>query len=261
MLAFKRPWGTLHYTDQGPKKGPMVVFANSLGTDLRLWDDLIPHLPDGLRLVRFDKPGHGLSDVQAGVSIDSMADDVAALITALGGENVVFVGLSVGGLIAQALAQRHAHLLRAVVISNSAAKIGNAETWDARITAIQTAGIAAIAATILERWFAPKFRKTPAFAVWRNMLINSPRDGYVAICQAIAAADYSGATADMTLPTLVIAGELDGSTPPELVAATAGLIAGAEFHIVPGAAHLPCVETPAAYAAVLNAFLNKVNHV
>ena len=100
MRTIKANGAELHVALSGPEQGPAVMFSNSLGTDLRVWDDLIPHLPQGLRLVRYDKRGHGLSEETPGpYSIETLADDAAALIDALGLGKVVFVGLSIGGLI------------------------------------------------------------------------------------------------------------------------------------------------------------------
>ena len=254
MQVMMRPWGAMHYRIDGVAKGPTVVFANSLGTDLRLWDALLPHLTPGLRFVRYDKRGHGLSDLGGPVTAADLADDAAALIEVVGGP-VVFVGLSIGGLIAQALAARHPAAVKAVVISNSAAKLGTAETWQARIDAIRAGGLASIADAVMERWFAPAFRNSPAVTPWRNMMIRTPEEGYIAACGALGGADQTEATRALRLPTLVIAGGEDGSTPPALVRATADLISGASFHVIPGTGHLPCVEDPAAYAAILSPFL------
>lgn len=254
MQVLTRPWGAMHYRLDGAATGKTVVFANSLGTDLRLWDALVPLLPKDLRLVRYDKRGHGLSDLGDPASAADFADDAAALIDHLGGP-VVFVGLSIGGLIAQTLAARRPDLLHAVVISNSAAKLGTPESWQARIDAVRAHGLASIADAVMERWFAPAFRKSPAVTPWRNMMIRTPAEGYIAACGALAAADQTEATRALRLPALVIAGAEDGSTPPDLVRATAALIPGAEFHVIPGTGHLPCVENPAAYASILTPFL------
>ncbi|MDO5633214.1 MAG: alpha/beta fold hydrolase, partial [Paracoccus sp. (in: a-proteobacteria)] len=125
MLTATLNGANLHYMDEGPRDAPALVFANSLGTDLRVWDALIPHLPAGLRLVRYDKRGHGLSEETPGpYRIKTLADDAAALIGHLGLNRPVFIGLSIGGLIGQSLAARHPALLAGLVISNSAAKIG-----------------------------------------------------------------------------------------------------------------------------------------
>lgn len=252
----------LHVALSGPEQGPAVMFSNSLGTDLRVWDELIPHLPQGLRLVRYDKRGHGLSEETPGpYSIELLADDAAALIEALGLRNVVFVGLSIGGLIGQSLAARRPDLLAGLVISNSAAKIGDAPMWDARIEAIPQNGLGSIAAPTMERWFSPAFRAEGRDAPWRRMLSRQPEGGYIACCSAIAGADLTAAARGLALPVQVIAGGHDGSTPPDLVRATAGLIPGARFDLIEDAAHIPCVETPAALAAILSRFLKEIGHV
>ena len=251
-LVLNRPWGAMHYRILG--HGPLVVFANALGTDLRLWDRLLPLLPKGLRYVRYDKPGHGLSDLAETVSIASLADDLAALILHLGGSATV-VGLSVGGLTAQALAATRPDLVRALVLSNSAARLGTAASWQARTEAVTAHGLASIADGVMARWFTPAFRATPEFALWRNMLVRTSPTGYNAVCAALRDADQTAATARLGLPALVIAGAEDGAAPPDLVRATAALIAGAEFQVMQGIGHLPCVEAPAAYAAILIPFL------
>ncbi len=257
MHTLTRPWGALHYRTDGPADAPVVVFANSLGTDLRLWDAVLPLLP-GIRALRFDKPGHGLSDRRADLSIAALAEDAIALIESQAEGPVVFVGLSIGGMIGQELAARRPDLLRGLVLSNTAAKMGTAEAWNARIAAVQAHGIETIADAVMERWFAPAFRATPALALWRNMLVRTPADGYVAACAAIADADLSLGTAGLRLPALVIAGAEDGASPPDLVAATARLIPGAAFHTIPGAGHLPPVEATEAFAALLTAFLKDI---
>lgn len=254
MQVLMRPWGAMHYRSEG--EGPAVVFANSLGTDLRLWDAVLPLLP-GFRAIRFDKRGHGLSSRGPDEGIAGFAEDAAALIEAVAGGPVVFVGLSIGGMIGQALAARRPDLVRALVLSNTAAKMGTPEAWQARIAAVEAGGIEAIGDAVMERWFAPAFRATPEMEPWRTMLVRTDAQGYCAACGAIAGADLTDTTARLTLPVLAIAGEWDGASPPDLVRGTAGLIAGAAFHTLPGAGHLPCVETPEAWAALVAPFLRE----
>ncbi len=249
---------TLHLHEDGDPQGQPVVFANSLGTDLRLWDALIPHLPDGLRLIRYDKRGHGLSDCPPGpYSIDDLAADAAALLDTLELRDVIFTGLSIGGMIGQRLATRRPDLVRALVLSNTAAKMGERAMWHDRIAAIRNDGIAAMEAAILDRWFGPAFRHTDAARLWGNMLSRTPAEGYIGCCAAIADADLTAQTAALRLPTLAIAGSHDGASPPDLVKATAALIPGTQTHVIDGAGHLPCVEDPAAYAAILSPFLKE----
>lgn len=255
MQALTRNFGTLHVRADGPEDGPAVVYANSLGTDLRLWDRVLPLLPPGLRHIRYDKRGHGLSGTGGGANIHDHADDAIAVIEQVARGPVVFVGLSIGGLIGQVVASRRPDLVHALVLSNTAAKLGTPESWQTRINAVIDGGLESIADAVMERWFAPAFRATPELSLWRAMLARTPARGYTAACAALAGADQTAATAALRLPTLVIAGSQDGASPPALVKATADLIQGATFHEIPGAGHLPCVEAPAAWAALVAPFL------
>ncbi len=252
----------LHYREDGDPNGAPLVFSNSLGTDLRLWDQVLPLLPKGLRIIRYDKRGHGLSDCPpAPYSMGTLVRDVERLLDALNVKDSVFVGLSIGGMIAQGLAVKRLDLMRAMVISNTGAKIGTVEIWDKRIEDARKGGIEVLADAVMERWFSKTFRATPELAAWRNMLVRTPADGYIGCSAAISGTDLYTPTSGLTLPTLAIAGSEDGSTPPDLVRETADLIKGSRFHLIRGAGHLPCVENPEEYARVLTAFLKEIGHV
>ena len=258
MHTLVRPDATLHIREDGPKDGRPILFANSLGTDLRVWDALLPLLPPGLRIIRFDKRGHGLSDAPpAPYAMETLVDDAAALCDALQLRDVTVVGLSIGGLIGQGLAARRTDLVRALVLMDTAARIGSAEMWQTRIEAIRKGGIASLQGPIMERWFTAPFRQSnPAFALWCNMLTRTSVDGYIGCCAAIAGADLTESTRALRIPVLAMAGDEDGSTSPDLVRATADLC-GAEFHLIAGAGHIPCVEQPEATAALLTEFFKR----
>lgn len=262
MRVLKANGVKLNWREDGDPAGVPVVFANSLGTDLRLWDQILPLLPSGLRIIRFDKRGHGLSDCPpAPYAMENLVSDAEALLDGLGISDCLFVGLSIGGMIGQGLAARRPDLMRALVLSNTAAKMGDAAMWQTRIDAIRAGGIEALADAVMERWFSPAFLARPELTAWRNMLTRTPLEGYVGCCHAIAGADLTESTKALTLPTLAIAGREDGASPPDLVQGTAGMIAGSRFTVIEGAGHLPCVEDPAAYAALLNDFLKEHAHV
>ncbi len=262
MQLFRQDWGVTHYRDEGPGDGPAVVFANSLGTDFRLWDKVVARLPATLRLIRYDKRGHGLSDCPpAPYAMGKLVRDIEALLDHLGVRDAVFVGLSIGGMIAQGLAVKRLDQIRAMVISNTAAKIGTREMWEERIAGIRAGGIESLADTVMERWFSKPFRATPELALWRNMLVRQPVEGYAGCSAAIAGTDFYTPTSGLTLPTLAIAGSEDGSTPPDLVRETADLVKGSRFYLIRGVGHLPCVEKPEEYAKILTGFLKEIGHV
>lgn len=252
----------LHVREDGTPDGAPVVFANSLGTDLRLWDHVLPLLPEGLRIIRYDKRGHGLSDCPRGpYSMGALVRDAEAVLDALKVRNCLFVGLSIGGMIAQGLAVKRMDQVRAMVLSNTAAKIGQPDMWQDRINAVQKDGIEALADGVMERWFSAPFRETREFHAWRNMLIRQPAEGYAGCSAAIAGTDFYTPTSGLRLPTLGIAGSEDGSTPPDLVRETVDLIPGARFELIRRAGHLPCVEQPQEYAAILSEFIKETGHV
>ncbi|WP_170416915.1 3-oxoadipate enol-lactonase [Ruegeria atlantica] len=252
----------IHYRIDGDPDGAPIVFANSLGTDLRLWNDLLPHLPTGLRIIRFDMRGHGLSSQPpAPYSMGALVRDVEGLLDFLEVRDSVFVGLSIGGLIGQGLAVKRLDQVRALVLSNTAAKIGMPSIWQDRMDDVRKGGIKALADATMERWFSKAFRASPEHLLWRNMMVRQPVDGYLGCCAAISGTDFYTPTSGLRLPTLGIAGSEDGSTPPDLVRETVDLIPGSRFELMRRVGHLPCVEQPAEYAALLKSFLTEIGHV
>ena len=256
MQAIRANGVLTHVVDEGPRDGPVLVFSNSLGTDLRVWDPLLPHLPDGLRTIRYDTRGHGLSETPpAPWRIEEAADDLAAVLDALGVRAAAVCGLSVGGLIAQSLVRRRPEQVAALVLMDTAAKIGSDEIWNPRIRAVETEGIPSIADAILERWFSRAFRGSDEAGLWRAMLERTPADGYARLAAAIRDADLTADAGDIAVPVLAIVGSEDGATPPDLVRGTTEMIPNARFEVIEGAGHLPCVEAPGETARLIAGFL------
>lgn len=260
-MAFARVNGVvLHHDVRGDADAPALVFSNSLGTDFRIWDEVAARLAPRRRVVLYDKRGHGLSEATpAPYSIDDHVGDLAALIDHLGIRRAGVVGLSVGGLIAQGLAAARPDLVAALVLIGTGPKLGTAEAWNGRIETATTRGIAALADDILARWFTPAFRSADneAFAGYRAMLTRSPVEGYAGTCAALRDADLTVSTRALDLPVLCLVGDQDGSTPPDLVRATAGLIAGSEFRVIEAAGHIPCVEQPETTAGLIEDFFDR----
>lgn len=255
MDSLRRPWGHMHFASDGPPDCPAILWANSLGTDLRMWDDVVARLP-GWRHIRFDKRGHGLSATPSEPwEVSDLASDAVALLDHLGLARAIIAGCSVGGMVAQAVAIDHPTRTRALVLSNTAPKIGTAEAWAARIAAVQAGGMAAIVGAVMERWFAPEFRASDAAKPWETMLRRSDPEGYAGTCAALARADFRTQVGQIACPALAIAGGHDLATPPDLVAETAAMIRKASLVTLPESGHIPAIDAPDATATAIAAFL------
>ena len=261
MQSFKSGTEIIHFRDEGPRNDFAIVFANSLGTDLRVWDELIKELNQEYRTVRFDKRGHGLStNSEDSISIEALANDLKLLVSYLKIKKICLVGLSIGGLIALEFFKKNPLYLKGLVLSDTAAKIGTSDMWSERIRRIKSGGIEAISDDILARWFSNEFLKTKMgpLQLWRSMLTRTSLSGYLGCCEAISNCDLTEEAKTVNVPTLLIVGDEDGSTPVNLVKDTAKLIENSEFKIIKGAGHLPCVEKPRIFAEELVRFLEKL---
>lgn len=263
-MAFVRINGVLlHYRLHGPAGAPVLALVNSLGTDDRIWDGLIDQLADEYRVLSYDKRGHGLSDAPPGdYSLDDHVGDLAGLLDHLGIDRLALAGVSIGGVIAQGFAIRHAPRLAALILCDTAPKFADPAFWAARIAAIRANGLVSIADGIMERWFSDRFRREhpDELAGWRNMFERSDIDGYCASCATLRDTDLTSTIGAISTPTLVVVGEADGSAPPDLVRATAEAIPGARFEIIANAGHIPSIEQPAELAALIIPFLKEAGH-
>lgn len=254
---------TLHARVDGVdhRLAPTLVFTNSLGTTLQLWQKVLPLLPEGLRVIRYDLRGHGQSDVPAApYSMGQMVSDAEAVCDALDVKDAMFVGLSVGGMIAQGLAVKRPELIRALVLSNTAAKIGNPKLWQDRIDAVLAQGMEPLSDGIMKRWFGRNFYGTPDMAPWKAMVAACDPVGYTGVCAAIAGTDFYTPTSGLRIPTLGIAGGQDAATPADLVRETVDLIPGSQFKVMSQCGHFPCAEDPIGYAEILSAFIANTGH-
>src|ERR1700723_2960446 len=167
----------IHYELSGVIDAPVVVFSNSLGANLSMWDPQLPEMETRFRVLRYDTRGHGQSSGAPGAySIEQLARDVLALLDALQIERAHFCGLSMGGMIGMWLGLNAEKRLNKIVLSNTAAKIGKAETWNARIENVRKGGMTAVSAAVWERWFTPAFRaRSPEiFARAQRMIESMP---------------------------------------------------------------------------------------
>jgi len=255
---------SFHYLREVPAyagMGPALLFLNSLGTDLRIWDKLVPHFAGRYQIIRYDKRGHGLSDAPPGpYQLSDHTADLTGLLDQMGLGKAVLVGNSVGGMIALDFASRHPERVEALILCDTAAKIGTADYWHERITAVRSQGIAPLAEAILSRWFSPAFanQQPAAYRGYYNMLTRTPQEGYAATCEAIRDADLREQVGQIQAPALVLCGAEDEATPPGLVRELAEELGNGRFALIAHAGHIPSIEQPATMAARIDGFLQEL---
>ncbi len=248
---------SLHYRLDGPETGPVLVLSNSLGTDLGMWDPQMPALQQRYRVLRYDTRGHGQSGLPpAPYQVDRLGKDVLALMDGLNVSQAMFCGLSMGGMTGMWLGVHAPQRFTKLVLCNTAAKIGTPEIWNSRIATVEQGGTAAILSGVIQRWFTEGFVKAQPAAVERisAMLRATPPGGYTAACGAVRDMDQRDSLAAIRLPTLVIAGSHDLSTPAQDGRFIADAIPGARYVEFP-AAHLSNVEVAADFTKALTDFL------
>jgi 3-oxoadipate enol-lactonase len=250
----------LAYRLDGPNDhAPVVVLLHSLGTDLRMWEAQARPLARSFRVLRYDCRGHGVSDVAAEpVTVERLGRDVLALLDHLAIARAHLCGVSLGGLTALWLAVHAPERVDRVVLANTGARVGSVESWEARIQAVERGGMPAIRDAVLARWVGQEFRVAhPDVArMLGQMLDHTPVEGYVAACRALRDADLRAEAHAVRVPTLIVAGERDESTPPALSEALHAAIPGSVLEILPAAAHLSNVERPEEFTALVERFLS-----
>lgn len=248
---------SLHYRTDGDRSLPALVFANSLGTDLSMWQQQADALAGRYFLVRYDTRGHGLSASPPGpYTIDQLGTDVVALLDHLELEQAHFCGLSMGGVTGQWLGVHAPQRLKRLVLANTAARVGTADGWHTRAAAVRAQGLDAIADSAASRWFTPKFvQRQPAVAdAMAQRLRGQKAEGYAACCEALANADLRGAIHAISVPTFIIAGMADPVTTMADADAMCSAIPGARVALLP-ASHISNVEAPEQFTQALLDFL------
>ncbi|KRB73536.1 3-oxoadipate enol-lactonase [Noviherbaspirillum sp. Root189] len=249
----------LHYEVDGQEGAPWLILSNSLGTHLEMWDPQMPALRSRFRVLRYDTRGHGMSAVPEGpYSVEQLGRDVVALMDELGIARAHFCGLSMGGMTGMWLGVHAAERIDRLVLCNTSALIGPAEVWNTRIAKVNSEGMDAIVQAVIDRWFTPAYqqRAPEDVAQVRDMLRQTPADGYTANCAAVRDMDQRADVAHIKAPTLVIAGTHDLATPAKDGKAVADSIPGARY-IELDAAHLSNWEQAERFTATLVDFLTQ----
>ncbi|MES2973888.1 MAG: alpha/beta fold hydrolase [Pseudomonadota bacterium] len=254
----------LNFVKQG--KGPVLVLSHSLGSDLGMWDDVAAALQARFTVLRYDHRGHGKSEVVPGpYTLAALAEDAASLIAEQARKPVHFIGLSMGGMVAQALAVRYPQMIRSIVVANSSNYFEEARraSWRERIDTVRKDGMAAIAEQTMQRWFTREFRADTVnggigrVARTRAVLEATDPGAYIACCEAIMAMDFRTSDGLIHCPSLVIYGKRDESTPEAMSRAISLAISGAQLHGM-NTAHMSATEKPLSFAKLVSDFLETV---
>ena len=245
---------------EGPETARPVMFCHSLAADSGMWDEQMPVLA-GRRVLRIDMRGHGESAAPPGpYSLEMLASDVIALWDHLGIERSDFVGLSIGGMIGQALGIAHGGRVRSLMLCDTRCQssAGQAAIWDERIATVRTAGsLEPVIDGTIPRWFSEAFvaRAPQRVEQVRAMLRRCAVEGYAGCGRAIADFDFSGRLAEISAPTMIVVGRDDASTTVADAEAIHRAIAGSRLRVIDRCRHLPNIEDPAAFNAILSGWL------
>jgi 3-oxoadipate enol-lactonase len=248
----------LHHRLDGPEGAPVVVLSHALGSSSAMWERIMPPLASRYRVLRCDTRGHGESPAPHGpYAMADLVDDQLAVLDELAIERASFLGLSMGGAVCMLLAATAPKRVDRLVLCSTAPKFGDPDAWRERAATVRSEGTEALADMAMERWFTPEFtsEEPEQVAGIRAIFTATDAEGYAACCDAISGWDFDDRLAEITAPTMVIAGQRDPTVPPERAQALAAGIRGAALAIIPGAAHLTAVSHPRELATAALAHL------
>jgi 3-oxoadipate enol-lactonase len=250
----------LHCSVEGPEGAPAIVFLNSLGTDLRMWDPQVEALRSSFRIVRHDSRGHGASDAPKGrYSIELLGRDVVSLLDALGIERVHLCGESMGGLVALWLAANHPDRIERAIFASTAVKIGTKDRWDERVRALEEGDMNSIRDMVMRRLLTTSFRERSPEVARRveATLVSTPPDGYAASCIAVRDADLTHEVGRIRAPSLIVVGADDVGISQREAHDLHERIAGSELVLLEDASHLCNIEQPERFNHAVLAFLGE----
>ncbi len=233
---------------EGPLDAPVLVLSNSLGTNLAMWDGLMPAFTERFRVIRYDMRGHGRSPVPRGpYTLADLALDLLGLLDEEGVGRAHLAGISLGGLTSLRAASMAPARVESLTVLSAPAQFAGSEAYRARAKLVREQGVEAIAAAVLGRWLTPPFRSAnPGIAAsLEAMIAATPAEGYAGCCEAVADGDIRPFAASIGMPALCVAAAEDPAVDPEDVRSLADSLPRGRFARVAGAAHLQVIEKPA----------------
>lgn len=252
-----------HYELSGKKDGPVVMLSHSLASSLKMWEPQMETLRSHYRVLRYDTRGHGQTETTpAPYTLELLEKDALGLLDQLGIEQVHWIGLSLGGMIGQAIALDHPRRLQGLALCNTTSIIPPEAQpiWDERIEGVRTIGMTSQREATMERWFTPSFLKTnpPILNLIQEEFLATPPEGYIGCASAIRRLNYLNRLQEISLPTLILAGDDDQATPVSASRAMHERIRNSTLVVFPSTRHLSNVEQAEAFNRHLLEFLRSV---
>jgi 3-oxoadipate enol-lactonase len=248
------------YQFDGPNDAPLVMLSNSLMSSYAMWEPQMASLTERYRVLRYDTRGHGATETTPGpYSIKLLAEDAAALMDALGIGPVHFVGLSMGGMIAQYLGAEYPDKILSLSLCDTASEMPTAEMWNARIATAEAEGVEGLVESTIGRWFTAPFaeRDPESIEFVANMIRQTAAPGYIACASAVRDMSQTDILSRISAPTIIIVGEEDPACTVEQSRVLHEHISGSELVIIPEAAHLSNIEQADKFTTTLRRFLDK----
>jgi 3-oxoadipate enol-lactonase len=250
----------MRYADEGNRAGPVVVLHHPLATNLTFWDEAAAALAPTYRVIRFDARGHGQTEAPVGrYAFETLAADVVALMDHLGVTHASYVGLSMGGMVAQYLGLLHGPRFNALVIVASSSRVAAEfrSLWHDRVVVAREKGMPSQVEPAMARWVsaATRTHKPHLLKRFADMIETTPLEGYAGWCGAIEHLDMTDRLSGIKVPTRVIVGAEDPATPVAASEAIQKNIPGADLIVLPGVSHMLACEDPAGFHAALLPFL------
>jgi 3-oxoadipate enol-lactonase len=246
----------LHHITDGPADAAALLLGGSLGTSLAMWGPQLPALARRRRVIRLDHRGHGGSPVPDGpYTIAQLGGDVIALMDRLGIARADYAGVSIGGMVGQWLVIHAPERIGRLVVISSAPDTLNPDAFLERAHTVREAGATEpIASAVVANWFTEEFAAAhpDVVAAHRQMIVDTPVEGYASCCEAVAAHDVADGLATVRSPTLVIAGAQDRAIPATQGERIAAAIPGARFELLDPGAHLAGVERADAVSRLID---------
>jgi 3-oxoadipate enol-lactonase len=246
-----------HHRLTGKPGAPTVILSHGLAADLSMWEAQLDTLSRNFSVLTYDIRGHGGSSATPGdYSLALLAQDVLALMDHLGIEKAHYVGLSLGGMIGQHLGAWHGERLSSLTLCATTSEAPKA-AWEARVREARETGVAPLAEATVDRWVTPEFKREQPelMAKMHAMVLGTSLDGYAGCAAAIRDMELAAVLGRIAVPTLVVAGEADTSTPRPTLERIAHSIPGAQLVTIANAAHMPTLERPELCNPALERFL------